>query len=230
MSRYCRPGLLYLGACLRSPVPDVHTLCTTGAELCTWWAATDPAPWAVVSASTQASPCRGDTCLGTCSKMGRSLLHLCGRCLHTVHLPEPSYVRAAIFRVLWAALPVRMLAGVAHADRCRAGETQACADAAAELIQTLEATMEEQAAAAEAAAAEARDDLASLQERAAAGLQKAEADMAAAVEAAAADKEAAVGALQAQLQQLQVGTRLLHLPNWFPALWHRLWRQPCHGS
>ena len=65
--------------------------------------------------------------------------------------------------------------------------------------------MEEQAAAAEAAAAEAREALASLQEHAAAGLQKAESDMTAALEAAAADKEAAVGALQAQLQQLQVG-------------------------
>ena len=112
---------------------------------------------------------------------------------------------AAIPWVCGAVLLARMLADVPHADRCRAGETQACADAAAERIQTLETTMEEQAAAAEAAASEAREALASLQEHAAAGLHKAEADMAAALEAAAADKEAAVGALQAQLQQLQVG-------------------------
>ena len=111
-----------------------------------------------------------------------------------------------------------MLADVAHADRCRAVETQACADAAAERIQTLETTLEEQAAAAEAAAAEAREALTSLQARTAAGLQKAEADMAAALEVAAADKKAAVGALQAQLQQLQVGKRLLHSPEWLPAL------------
>ena len=46
--------------------------------------------------------------------------------------------------------------------------------------------------------------------------------MAAAVEAAAADKEAAVGALQAQLQQMQVGNLLMHLTDWLPALRHRL--------
>lgn len=124
---------------------------------------------------------------------------------------------AAISWVLWAVLLACMLADDTHADCCRAGETQACADAAAERIQTLETTLEEQAAVAEAAAAEARKALATLQEQAAAGLQKAEADMATALEAAAADKKAAVGALQAQLQQVQVGKRLMHLPAWLPA-------------
>lgn len=61
---------LKIRACRHSHMPNVHTLRPTRPELCPWWAATDPVPWAVVSANMQASPCRGDNaCLWTCSKM-----------------------------------------------------------------------------------------------------------------------------------------------------------------
>ena len=98
-----------------------------------------------------------------------------------------------LFRLSYQLLDLVLLHGVLHctsADCCHAGEVQACADAAADRLQALEAEMQTQSAEAEAAAAAAQALLDSTQAESAAALIATRAGLQAAVEAAEAELSA----------------------------------------